>query len=291
MDGRIVGRAVVLSLVLVLAACGDDDARVDVDAGQLDAGGALDAGARDSGIDGGAIDAGEADAGSTDAGELDAGDVDAGEPDADTSDAGGDAGARLCAAGGGACDVALQDCPSDHACYYAEVSGVAATRCELVFVPGTDGDPCEFADECAPGLTCRAGTCRQYCCPGAALDCPSGQACVQLAEAPNIGHCAPADACTLAPNAGCAAGRACYPGPAPETVGCFVAGTTPEGGACVANNACAPGTICLGAGPFSCLRVCRTAMGDADCTNPAHDCIAVPGYLSAQYGVCDVPSE
>lgn len=279
-----------LGLALAMPACGDDDAG-GADAGSRDGGG-IDAGERDAG---GAVDAGETDAGGPldagepDAGDTDAGDTDAGEADAGETDAGADGGARLCTAGGGECDVALQDCPTDYACYFAEVGGVAATRCELVFDPGGDGDPCSFADDCGPGLTCRAGVCRRYCCPDAALDCPGGQACVRIAEAPNLGHCAPPDACTLAPNAGCATGSGCYPGATAETVGCFGAGSIPEGGTCAAVNACAPGNVCLGAAePFTCLRVCRTAMGDADCDAP-HVCNAVPGYLASEYGVCDVP--
>lgn len=272
---------VLCGLVLVLAACGDDAAVVP-DAGAMDAG-AIDAGALDGGaLDADVIDSGAIDAGADAATELDAG-SDAGEPDG---------GPTACGVSGGECDVALQDCTGkNEGCYFAEVEGVSSTRCELVFTAGAEGDSCETADECVPGLTCRAGTCREYCCPGGGATCPDGQDCILLFEAPNIGHCAPLTACDLVPNAGCASPtQACYPAPTLGTVGCFGAGAFAEGDACAATNQCEPGTVCLGEpGAYECIRMCRTAMGAADCVVAGHDCTALEGYLPEGFGICVVP--
>lgn len=256
--------AQVILLGVALAACGDDNPPAD----------------RDSSVppgDGGHVD-----------GAVGPGD------DAGMTDGGGTT--RMCGVPGGACDVIRQDCPSPQACYYVAsmMGGTPSTMCIDVNMTGGDGATCSFVNDCLPGFTCNSGVCRHYCCEGSSSDCPSGtgQFCVGLAGAGEIGQCTASAACTLvAPQTGCPADQGCYIAASDGTLGCFGAGDLAEGAACMNLNSCVPGTACLSmaGGSGACTKFCRIDMGEADCS-AGRTCMAAGLSLPDGVGICPPPT-
>ena len=104
------------------------------------------------------------------------------------------------------CDPLAQDCPLEQACYF--VGGDRGFGCETPSEsPGSIGDPCQFPQNCGPGLDCGPGEvvpgcaqgfgcCTSYCELGAE-PCAGGLTCVALYDtgAPpgyeNVGLCTP----------------------------------------------------------------------------------------------------
>lgn len=104
------------------------------------------------------------------------------------------------------CDPLSQDCPLEEACYF--VGGDRGFGCETPSeAPGAMGDPCQFPQNCGPGLDCGPGEVTPGCASGFGCctpfcetggdPCPGGLVCVELYEtgAPpgyeNVGLCTP----------------------------------------------------------------------------------------------------
>jgi hypothetical protein len=87
------------------------------------------------------------------------------------------------------CDPFGEDCTSPLSCYPSTTGPVCAgsgTR--------TEGEACDFSNQCAPGSTCaNAGgglTCRPVCRPGGTPACATGS-CRALDDNPGVGACVP----------------------------------------------------------------------------------------------------
>ncbi|MFW6051482.1 MAG: hypothetical protein ACODAU_09925 [Myxococcota bacterium] len=101
----------------------------------------------------------------------------------------GDTGVGACAVGD-ACDLLEQDCGEGEGCYPSVQPGVT------VCIAGgelQEGAPCDFANDCAPGLACTEGECTKLCDRTDDSGCTiSSQDCVTLVgfDAP-VGVCDP----------------------------------------------------------------------------------------------------
>jgi hypothetical protein len=98
-------------------------------------------------------------------------------------DAGGGGEGGAGGAGGAAaeCDPLLQDCDAGEGCYLILQTGVQS--CETPFEPGTQDEPCQFANNCAVGYGCVSledgnsdvRTCAFFCDPeGGSPSCADG---------------------------------------------------------------------------------------------------------------------
>ncbi len=201
---------------------------------------------------------------------------------------------RTCGVSRGACDVVAQDCADpNHGCYFAseDVGSLPSTMCREPNMNGGDGDACSYVNDCLPGFTCTNDRrCHRYCCTGSS-DCPagSGQHCIGLAGAEEIGVCMSSVTCDLRTNEGCSGGNACYVFDANGSVGCFAAGTRTEGMSCTTLNECASGMGCFQhASPSpECSRYCRFSMAGVDCGGGGRTCAAVAGIsLPPSIGIC-----
>jgi len=198
---------------------------------------------------------------------------------------------RTCPFAGGACDVLGQDCTGTEGCYYVRTSASepASTMC----VPsgtGGDGDDCTTVDDCQPGFTCgNDDKCRHYCCMHMASDCTSGQICIGISGAGDIGVCNAIDNCTLAPQGGCDAGEGCQIVAEDGSTSCFMAGTAAEGAACATIDACQAGFGCYGIGgePAACHEFCRIGM-TGECSS-GRECTELGAGFPTGIGLCITP--
>ena len=175
--------------------------------------------------------------------------------------------------------------------------GAAEAQCTTT-ASGKDGDACETALDCGPGLDCTSldgpGTCRRYCCDlNATAGCPAEQYCriALVAEGMQTDHvalCDRCDACDPTDPRTCAAGLGCFPLPSPSPcMACLTAGAKTAGVTCAAAMDCAPGTACLRAdvdGEQRCREICNLAS-----TTPCGSgrCVATDGAgLPELLGVC-----
>jgi hypothetical protein len=105
-----------------------------------------------------------------------------------------------------ACDYFAQDCAPDvtdagstpRACY---ANSFGEGICDIAGA-GTDGQPCAFLGDCAPGLGCHGeggdggpvmGVCRPYCGGASNKACTNGKACIDLSSTvtmATVGYCA-----------------------------------------------------------------------------------------------------
>lgn len=252
----------ILALAGALAAFGCDDG----DNGPEDAGG----GGVDSGVD--LMDSGpEVDSGPT-PGE------DAGSTDPDGGSSGG-----MCG-NSGDCDLLAQDCPESQACRYLVMSAGETPRglCEPAGVK-LEGEACSRASEpeCAEGLICFEGACREYCCGGRSTDCSVlGQFCLGLGS--EAGVCVPSDDCDPVAQTGCETGEACL---TLNNGGLLCTEPTSDAAAvgepCASLNGCVAGSGCFG-DPGVCRAYC-----DPEATDPCPSgftCGGVAGHDGV--GVC-----
>ena len=192
-------------------------------------------------------------------------------------------GDALCEPVGLACSVLSQDCPDRQGCYFSETGAQCAWA-----GPGTEGDACEYVNDCDAGFLCiEAGgtpTCARACSIAAGCATPCSVVCPEthgrLLDHPELGYCAaneearPCD--LLAPD--CPQGQACYY--ANDGVACH--GTTddlPEGAPCGHANDCAGGHVCVN---DVCRSVCDTT--SVQCPATASHCVALPDAGDA--GAC-----
>lgn len=202
-------------------------------------------------------------------------------------------GGRTCSVGAMGCDVIAQNCTPEgmtaRGCYIADFGMGVATQC----VPSgttSEGGTCTNVNDCAEGMTCQDGRCRELCCMGAATDCMVGYSCTPYADGMggtlSVGVCEPPAMCTVIPNSGCAAGSACIPR-MDGTLGCFMAGDNAEDEECGgAMGGCMPGLGCFGmtGGTFTCIAFCRLDM-PTTCT-AGHTCTEQPAVVGGGYGLC-----
>lgn len=201
-------------------------------------------------------------------------------------------GPRVCSVGATGCDVITQDCPmmgsTAQGCYLTNMSGTLSTICAP---SGTvsEGGTCTNANDCAEGMTCQDGHCRDLCCMEATSDCMVGYHCTPYSDGAGgilpVGVCEPPADCTVIPNAGCPDGSACIPS-MDGTLNCFSAGTLTEGMPCGgAAGACLPGLGCFGADPdFTCIAFCRLADSPTTCTG-GRTC-QMQAIVGGGYGLC-----
>lgn len=106
------------------------------------------------------------------------------------------------------CDVFAQDCGEGMACYY--FGGYVDYGCGVVNMPGQLGDPCEYANDCAPGYQCingeyvpgcaNAGCCTAYCALGDDASCEAavpGTGCSEALAQPLADGCPIYGVCSL----------------------------------------------------------------------------------------------
>lgn len=218
--------------------------------------------------------------------------VDTGVIPPDTGNMTGADGGSACTYNGG-CDLTNpSSCPADSAgarqgCYPDD--GAPACHPAGTAVAGAS---CGSAGDCDAGFVCLGtGECAKLCC--SAANCTTGDVCNPLGSAttmmvlPNgVGYCHRPAACSPIPSSGCPAGRSCTTRSADGTTDCVTTGTVGEGGDCSGGN-CADGLGCFTSTPHPagiCLRFCRRAMGNTDCTGTATTCN--PG-LGTTYGLCE----
>lgn len=188
--------------------------------------------------------------------------------------------------GGGACLVG-------ETCRFATVLDSMDTPYRQTFCSphGTVGRSraCTYANDCAAGLDCFAGSCRPYCRDSS--DCGSPDAFCVPPDAPPLpppGVCT--DACDLLAGTGCGAGRTCrfsysvdFDGTTMLSVKlCDDAGPGAEGAACSSGLECARGLHCVGS---ACRQLCDRAAPSCargSCTPLAGD----PTVAGVVYGAC-----
>lgn len=254
-------------LVLALAGCGNPPARL-VDAGH-DAGGT----GNDANITGN----------------------DANITGNDTGTGGNDGGGHTgaCTYGGG-CDLLDPTaCPDVGGARQACYPQTGAPACAPAG-NGLAGASCTNLNDCDSGYVCLSdGMCAHLCC--ANTDCTTaGETCNPLGDGmgsalPNgVGYCHRPATCTPVPNTGCAANQQCVVISSDGSTDCQGTGTGAEGATCGGTTgvSCVEGTGCYGpaSGPDTCSRLCRQAMGNADCTGSATTCQNVG--LGTTYGLC-----
>lgn len=157
------------------------------------------------------------------------------------------------------------------------------------------GASCTNLNDCDAGFVCLStNTCSQLCC--AASDCTNpGETCSPLGDGmgmalPNgVGFCYRPPTCTPVPNSGCPmTTQQCVVISSDGSTDCQATGTGAEGATCGGTSgvSCVAGTGCYGpaSGPDVCSRLCRIAMGNADCTGTATTCSNVG--LGTTYGLC-----
>jgi len=90
------------------------------------------------------------------------------------------------------CDPFAQKCMPGDGCYPTVDCG-AASCVQFLGNSGLDGEPCQYDNLCAPGLTCFKGFCRPLCGGPNMVVCHNGKACVDLSptvKASVVGVCA-----------------------------------------------------------------------------------------------------
>lgn len=259
-----------LSSLLFVAACADDDAPRDggVDAfvpdGAVRVDGAI---LPDSGSDGAApSDAAPSDAAANDAGS--------------TSSCGGICDPRGGRCGGGLC-VLVDEAPS----------------CAIGSGTKMEGERCAVPTECVAGTACfrrrEGGVCGRICCDDA-LDTTCGDerrcggpgALVDGSETA-WGECLPVRPCDVLGTASeCLAGESCFlVGDRGET-DCRVPGSAAVGETCEVADDCVSGTTCTGLFERTCVRVCRIDVEGA-CPAGEGSCVAYAQSPSGT-GLCTV---
>jgi hypothetical protein len=156
------------------------------------------------------------------------------------------------------------------------------------------GTPCDTNSQCAVGLECRWGACRQYC-EHAGAACAGGASCYQentyeadggVIPIPNRLYCP--IACKFYPDS-CASGLQCYDftyGPNCETSWADAG----LGQTCSTSLDCARGLDCVGGsladGGAGCAQWCRTAQNDCavgQTCQPFQKIVVVDGV---EFGFC-----
>lgn len=234
----------------------------------------------DSGADSGAS---SSDGSPPDEGSLDDGAVDSGTADD---------GSRSCRLTEGECDLLRQDCPAEDACRWVMPAGDEDGDLTALCEPGGTigvGQACTRPN-CASGLVCVEGFCREYCCDGENGDCSAGSICVPTGRERQVGFCLPDTGCDPLDGSGCEEGQACYLTRGGGT--CFDAGSVAFGEACGRVNDCVPGGVCANRddGEYICRQACMPAMRGADCANPdTETCQRISSAGTSELGVCSAP--
>jgi hypothetical protein len=167
--------------------------------------------------------------------------------------------------------------------------------------PGTAGDACKMATDCAAGFDCVGmGTCRHYCCAGNG-QCGGDEFCdIQpLAAATTtkvpvcmpiepVGGCSPASAVPPSGAAGampsCPQGQSCAIVREDGATGCVEIGDKAAGEPCDTDH-CAAGLVCLGAlNARLCYALCKTSA--SACPSPETCQGGLPLFQDPTVGVC-----
>ena len=181
----------------------------------------------------------------------------------------------------------------------ADSNGNASHKC-IQSGTGDDGAPCSSTSDCRAGFACvgetGAGECRPYCCDmdantcGAPQDGSTGKTfcgerlLLEPGREPTlrVPVCIPAEACSLdelypctGSSCRCAADQTCTV--VAGTTGCVTPGTGKVGEACP----CAARFFC--SSQNQCVKICKTAPGEGDCT--PGKCQATAGFPDG-WGVC-----
>ncbi|MCA9612155.1 MAG: hypothetical protein KC586_05295 [Myxococcales bacterium] len=247
---RLASTLLSLSMLVLAAACGDDDA------------------SRDGGVD--------AFVPSDGALRIDA-DLtpDAGTSDAPAADASADASGPSC---GGICD------PRGGRCSAGSLCVLVGEEPSCAIGSGTrgEGERCAVPTDCVAGTTCfrrrEGGVCGRVCCAGDAtcgdtLRCGGPGVLVDGATT-SFGECLPERPCdVLGAASECLVGEACFlVGERGET-DCRVPGSAQVGEACEVAEDCEAGATCTGLFERSCVRVCRLETEGA-CPAGEGSCVA-----------------
>ena len=168
---------------------------------------------------------------------------------------------RACAEKGAACDIFTQECPaaddgSAQGCYLAGVGPECAPAGTL-----GEGDDCDEANECKPGLLCISDRCHVACNPKTngpdpkcTFSCSLGSVGIQGSN--DVAVCDLVDddpSCNLLQQ-NCDAGKACYV--TGQGAKCKDAGTTPVGSDCTGPGDCVPNSVCQAG---KCRQLCDPA--------------------------------
>jgi hypothetical protein len=177
-------------------------------------------------------------------------------------------------------------CETGCTCGWCGLDITGAVKC-LMGTPGTKpiGTVCDpaNANDCAPGLYCRAecGAARCYKFCDTKDDC-SGTSC-SISLPSGLHLCAlPDPGCDPIMKTGCAPGFACYPSGARTECDC--GGTADAGTTCVLTNTCMPGYQCVATNSSgmntsgACQKLCRV---NGDCGG-ARTCVT----SGTTYGYC-----
>lgn len=193
------------------------------------------------------------------------------------------------------CNALTQDCAEGLGCY-----GEYGSVCLPAGV-GAYGDPCDYDEECAPGLGCGVtfnggGLCSPYCnivdataddycetlCPGAW----SSEVDIDGSLASDVGHCLGgngAGACSPLLQ-DCVGGFACFGGVAGDPATCWEPGSLTDEQSCTFTDDCAKGLTCVSFGdnPTTCQRYCAF-----DDTETGCDLACTNGYwMGTDFGLC-----
>jgi hypothetical protein len=187
--------------------------------------------------------------------------------------------ARQNVAADAACNVETQaGCGEGRICL--DVDGKGRTSCYSTG-SGAQGAECATLNDCSSGLLCVGAQCRDRCTTPADCEAAPFASCSPLWTGPNkptidalstcAVHCNPADPGNVAQARtfdACTPGATCLPHDdgARGSTDCYLAGETPEGGACSVIADCAAGSVCvseIAGGSGYCRALCL--MGDSAC--------------------------
>ena len=163
--------------------------------------------------------------------------------------------------------------------------------CTLMSGELEEGSPCEYVDQCGPGLACfmraTGGVCGRVCCIGDPSACEGDTECTGVGmlldgTLTGYGECRAPRTCEFF-GTSCEAGEGCYIIDT-ERNECRRAGEGMLNAACTENVDCAPGFSCVGAFDRMCVRNCRIGESDS-CPPDEGDCRAYPDGPSG-IGLC-----
>lgn len=266
----------ILSLLIFALACGDDD-------------GGADTGREDTGIDVG-VDAPGEDTVAQDTVAQDTNGQDTSGSDAleDVSEDAPVVDRGMACPSTFMCNpVTNVSCESGEACYFGfDGDGNGDGFC-IAEGAAARGEACGGISECADGLACVGGECREPCCDGNDSDCSEGGLCLGgITDEDVVGFCIFPDDCSVVEQTGCG-DEACYP--FNSTTRCYEPGDAEIGEACSSPSACVAGSTCVVEdGEGVCRGACDTSAG-ADACGDDLACAALTDR-DDNLGVCVSPS-
>lgn len=189
---------------------------------------------------------------------------------------------------GDECDLLAQDCPPGQGCIEVPDGASFVAACRSTNGLKDERLPCEFSNECKPGLACVFGRCSPHCCPDNDEPCGGGDCNVVI----EFGifqslFCSFTRQCQPFQPDACPEGEGCFINAEQNLSSCIPFSRMPPGGEgepCSALNACDDQMSCTGVCRFNCIvGAAGLEPGEGGCPE-GQGCLVQPGVDI--YGVC-----